>query len=196
METRSRNFATLLYPDSMPEDIWEKLDELKIEVYVSPLHDKDKFKNGDLKKPHYHVVLCFDGKKSMEQVKRIVNDLGAVGLEIVESKKSYLRYLCHLDSVDKNTYNTEQVRCFGGANYQAYYEEGAYSNALLRLRKDILKYIVLEREYSFSNLVIYAMQNELDEWLSFLLSKNGIAIREFQRSLQWTNMQNTIIEES
>lgn len=184
---RFRNFATIAYPESMSKTIWDDIDDLHIECYVSPLHDKDiNRKTGELKKAHYHIVFCYDGKKSIDQVKAVVDRLGCVGLEVVESKKSYLRYLCHLDSADKVEYNVEDVKCFGGANYEAYKEEG-YNASALALEKEILKHIVMERIYSYSDLVITAMEEEKNDWLALLLGRKGLSIREFQKSLQWTD---------
>ena len=53
-DERKRNYATLVYPDSAPENWQEILSELKVPVFISPLHDKDVNADGKPKKPHYH----------------------------------------------------------------------------------------------------------------------------------------------
>ena len=95
IDKRSRNFATVVYPESAPNDWQEILSSHFVPSFVSPLHDKDKNPTGEDKKPHYHVVVMFEGKKSDEQVKEVFDSIGGVGLEKVQSIRGYARYLCH-----------------------------------------------------------------------------------------------------
>ena len=44
---RTRNFATVVYPESAPADWMERLDQYHIAALVSPLHDKDKNPSGE-----------------------------------------------------------------------------------------------------------------------------------------------------
>ena len=52
---RTRSYATVVYPESAP-DFLERLNDLKVPCFVSPLHDKDFNPTGEPKKPHYHVL--------------------------------------------------------------------------------------------------------------------------------------------
>ena len=71
--TKARNFAFILYPESIPENFIENLEKTGIPMAISPLHNLDKterkFKDmtpdeqeiisagGSIyKKPHYHVL--------------------------------------------------------------------------------------------------------------------------------------------
>lgn len=65
-DQRTRNFATVVYPESAPSDWIDKLDQLHVAALISPLHDKDTNPSGEPKKPHYHVLLMFEGKKDYE----------------------------------------------------------------------------------------------------------------------------------
>ena len=96
---RTRNFATVVYPESAPQDWLEKLAEAKIEALVSPLHDKDKNPDGEPKKAHYHVILMFETVKTTEQVKEITEKIGGVGVEKINSLRGYARYLIHLSLI-------------------------------------------------------------------------------------------------
>ena len=76
-EQRTRNFATVVYPESAPSDWIDKLDQLHVAALISPLHDKDTNPSGEPKKPHYHVLLMFEGVKDYEtQVKPIFAEIG------------------------------------------------------------------------------------------------------------------------
>ena len=105
-DTRARNYACVVYPDSAPTNWQDILSGHCVPAFISPLHDKDFNVTGEPKKPHYHVVLMFDGKKSVNQVTEIFQSFGGVGCEVVKSIRGYSRYLCHLDNPEKAQYNT------------------------------------------------------------------------------------------
>lgn len=58
-ESRCRNWTIVLYPESVPDNWRDILDDLHIEWIESPLHDRDINANGELKKPHWHILLMF-----------------------------------------------------------------------------------------------------------------------------------------
>lgn len=113
---QARNFACELYPESMPDNVWELIENLHIPIAVSPVHDRDCTEDGELKKPHYHVMCCLDGKKSVSTIRKIFKSFGGVGCEVIVSKKSYGRYLCHLDEDHnkKALYDVNGIKYFGG----------------------------------------------------------------------------------
>lgn len=115
---RARIFATVVYPESAPEDWREQLDAAHVAAMVSPLHDADTLPTGEQKKPHWHVLWRYEGKKSPAQAQELVKLIGGAGaVEIVADYRGYARYLCHLDSPDKAQYSPEDVQTFGGANW-------------------------------------------------------------------------------
>ena len=100
-------YAKFTYADCVKElgTGFDKLDQLHVAALISPLHDKDTNPSGEPKKPHYHVLLMFEGVKDYEtQVKPIFAEIGGVGREMVNSARGYARYLCHLDNPEKAQY--------------------------------------------------------------------------------------------
>ena len=95
---RTRNFATVVYPESSILNWREVLQEQFVPCFISPLHDQDVNPTGEAKKPHYHVLIMFDSVKTVEQARDIFLKIGGVGCEIVNSLRGYARYLCHLDN--------------------------------------------------------------------------------------------------
>lgn len=89
---RTRNFATVVYKESAPENWQEILSGFFVPVFVSPYHDKDINADGTPKKPHWHVLIMFEGVKTVEQVTKLFEQIGGVGCEIVNS----LRRLCSI----------------------------------------------------------------------------------------------------
>ena len=49
-EQRKRNWVFVVYPDSAPENWVEKLREMRVPGFISPLHDKDVNPDGEPKK--------------------------------------------------------------------------------------------------------------------------------------------------
>lgn len=123
---RQRVWAFLMYEESAPDD-WERLlEETHIPAAISPLHDRDvwtaadeaenpEHKAGTVKKPHWHCVLYYSGKKSAEQVLQDLEALGVKRVVRVGDTKGYNRYLCHLDNDDKARYPTRDIRRLNGA---------------------------------------------------------------------------------
>lgn len=117
-DDRYRNFAYVVYPDSLPEHWKDILSDLHVPIFISPLHDNDINANGEPKKPHYHLVIMFEGKKSITQIENLLKPLnGPDHVEVINNLRSYARYLCHLDNPDKAQYDIEKVVSLSGADY-------------------------------------------------------------------------------
>lgn len=182
-DTRARAFATVIYPESLPPDWLERLKGTMWKGFVSPLHDKDVNADGTPKKPHYHVLIMFDGnsKKNYDtQIKPIFEkcfEKGFAGREEVMSTVGYARYLCHLDNPEKAQYSKQDVTSFGGANYITTIGCAEDND---RIQREILEFIETNDVMYFHKLVIWAMENN-DEWYQFL-SKHCYFIREVMKS--------------
>lgn len=117
--TKYRNYAFIVYPESMCDDFFERLEALKLPAFVSPLHDSDTKDDGSLKKPHYHVVLRYSSQVSISHATK---DLASLGVsqppEIVKSLRAYSRYLCHLDQPNKAQYRIDDVRQYMCSDYK------------------------------------------------------------------------------
>lgn len=191
-DNRVRNFATMVYPDSAPENWLEILQQYFVPAFVSPLHDKDVNPTGEPKKPHFHVLLMFDGKKSDEQVREILNSIGGVGLEKVGSIRGYSRYLCHLDNPEKARYQEDMVVSLCGADYRSMIGLATDKYVAIGEMQDFCdKYNV----FSFYALSQYARSHRPD-WHRILCDSGAIFMREWLSSRQWSkeNGYDTIID--
>ena len=109
-DDRTRTWAFVAYPESLPPNWRAVLDELNVPWACSPLHDKDVNETtGEPKKPHYHVVLSFEGKKSYEQVKAITDKLNAPVPQKCHSVRGAVRYMAHLDNPEKAQYSPSDI---------------------------------------------------------------------------------------
>lgn len=182
-DTRARNFATIVYPDSAPETWQEILSQQFIPAFISPLHDKDTNPTGEPKKPHYHVILMFEGKKSVEQVNEIFNLIGGVGCEKVNSIRGYARYLCHLDNPEKAQYEQSEVRSMGGADYV-----GTIGLVIDKYKaiSEMIDYCKENNIISYSDLLEYCRLERFD-WFRVLCDNGTVVMKEYLKSKSWTN---------
>ena len=179
---RTRNFATVVYPESAPADWMDRLNDYHVAALVSPLHDRDTNPSGEPKKPHYHVMLIFEGPKEFEtQVKPIFDDIGGVGREMVNSARGYARYLCHLDNPEKAQYDPAEVRCMGGADY---YGITNLPTDDIKMLGEIMSYIREQEIYSFAEF-LEGCQLLRPDWYSLAAFSRGWIIREYIKSLAW-----------
>lgn len=181
-KSRTRNFATVVYEDSAPQN-WRKLleDEL-VPAFISPYHDSDVNANGEPKKPHWHVIVMFDSVKTVEQAKDVFNRIGGVGCEKVNSLRGYARYLCHLDNPDKVQYGVENVISLCGANYQ---EIVSLVSDKYKVIEEMIDFCEKYNVNSFYLLSKYAFKNN-DNWKRALADNSAVFMREYLKSKQWS----------
>lgn len=182
---RMRNFATVVYPESAPENWLEALDGLHVPAFVSPLHDKDVNPDGSPKKPHWHVLIMFAGVKTKEQAQAVIDAIGGVGCESVSTVRGYARYLVHADNPEKAQYEKSNVRAFSGADYDAVTHLPTDDVKMVR---EMMEYIRVNQITSFAQFAdICAVEHE--EWFRALVTKSTYFIKEYIKSLTWESSQ-------
>lgn len=176
---RSYNWASILYTESCVADIESALLALKVPCALSPLHDRDICdETGELKKPHYHLLLHYTSLKSQRQIKEDLEPLRAVGAERVRDLRAYARYLIHIDDPDKAQYDIQDLRVFNGFDIRKYFEETkiGIDAGFAELVK-----IALEQGYTeYCSLVTYCL--ECDAELLPICRKSAYALTSFLRS--------------
>ena len=178
---RTRNYATVVYPESAPADWLQTVSEAKIPLFVSPLHDRDVNPTGEPKKPHYHVQAMFESVKTREQAHEFFKTFGGVGCEIVNSTRGYARYLCHLDNPEKAQYAIEDVKCYGGADYM--HAIGTSADKAKAI-KEMIAYIEENDIISFAELLRYSSVNRSD-WFDCLINSGAYITKEYIKSRWW-----------
>lgn len=182
VNSRHRNFATIVYPESCPDNWLDILSSEAVPAFVSPLHDSDRYtdgdKKGEIEKPHYHVLLMYDGVKTNDQVTEFVKTFGGVGLKIVQSIRGYARYLCHLDNPDKFKYDTEKVICLGGSDY---YSIITLADDKYNCIAEMIEYCEKKDIRSYQELLLYSMSNNRT-WFRVLCDCGTYVISSYLQS--------------
>ena len=183
VSSRFRNYATVVYPESAPENWQDVLSDQFVPAFISPLHDNDKNPTGEDKKEHYHVVIMFDSVKTAEQAIEIFTKIEGVSCEKVNSIRGYARYLCHLDNPEKAQYNQDDVRCLGGADYFA--TIGLPTDKYKAI-KEMIEFCNENGIISYSDLLEYCSVERFD-WFRVLCDNGTVVIKEYLKSKRWTN---------
>lgn len=182
---RTKNWATIVYPESAPKNWIDILEEEHIPALISPLHDKDLDKNGNLKKPHHHVILMFDGLKTEEQAKETFALIGGVGTEKIKSLKSYTRYLCHLDNTKKAQYDPNDIIELSGGDFEYASKSAQGKYRAIREMIDFCDDNLIE---SYAELLHYAKDNR-EDWFQTLCDSGTATIVQYMKSRSWENNQ-------
>nr|CRY96528.1 hypothetical protein [uncultured prokaryote] len=179
---RSRGWACIVYPESVPDNWIDLLNEAHIQTLISPIHDMDKSANGEPKKPHYHVLAMFDNPVGEASPKSYFGRIGITAPpEKVDTIKGYARYLIHLDDHDKARYDEHEVTALAGASWGSVaLDEAEEVNALL---DEIEEFIADNGCISYFALCRYA-RTERPEWTR-IIRKNTIHLTALLKSLQW-----------
>lgn len=178
---RTRNYATVVYPDSASENWIDIVAESKIPIFVSPLHDQDLNPNGEKKKAHYHVMIMFESVKTKEQAEELIKTFSGVGCEVINSVRGYARYLCHLDNPEKHQYSIDDVKAFGGADY--IHAIGTAADKAKACR-EMIQWIEENDIVSYRDLMSYASINRSD-WFDALITNSSMAMIEYIKSRYW-----------
>ena len=111
---KKRNWAFVLYPESAPADWREQLQKTGLPCAISPLHNRDVNATGEPKKPHYHVMVFYQGPTSYNVVKRLTDGLNQPIPQVVEQVRGYYRYLTHMDNPEKAQYAASEIQTLNG----------------------------------------------------------------------------------
>lgn len=179
---RTRNYATVIYPESAPDNWQQLLAEKFVPAFISPLHDSDINPTGEPKKPHHHVLIMFENVKTKEQAKEIFDCIGGVGCEVVNSLRGYARYLCHMDNPEKAQYAPEQVRSLCGADYTG--TIGLVTDKYKAI-KEMIAYCREKDIYSYADLLEYCAEERMD-WFRVLCDNGTVVVKEYLKSRKWT----------
>lgn len=185
-QIRTRNFATVIYPESAPDGWQDILTQQFVPAFISPLHNMDVNPDGESKKEHYHVIIMFDNVKTCDQAQSIFNLIGGVGCEVVQSIRGYARYLCHLDNPEKAQYNVDDVKSFCGADYTSII--GLATDKYKAVR-EMMSYCIDNDVIYYCDLLIYA-QEQRQDWFRVLCDSASYVIKEFLKSRDVKNRRS------
>lgn len=159
---RTRAYTCIVYPESAPTDWRDIIDSYHIEWAASPLHDQDTNADGSPKKPHWHVLLQWDSLKTAEQAGEVAAAVHGTIVQPVQSVRSLLRYMCHLDNPDKAQYPKDQLETHGGLDASSALRTADV--AVTVLVRDMIHWCADQGVTELADLMDYAADHEPDWW--------------------------------
>lgn len=156
---KKRNWCFVLYPESAPENWRDLLSQTGLQVCISPLHDKDLNADNTPKKPHYHVILVFDGPTTYNNVLSITESLNQPIPQPLEQVRGYYRYLIHKDNPEKYQYNEYDITTLNGFDISNYIE--LTTSEVMALKKQLQSFVRDNHITEFSELMDLLLDNDL-----------------------------------
>lgn len=156
---KKRNWAFVVYPESVSTDWIEILQKTGLQCVISPLHDKDIDPTGELKKAHYHVIATYSGPTSFNVVKGLTDSLNAPIPQALEQVRGYYRYLTHKDNPEKYQYDEQDIRTVNGFNISDFMELSR--SEVNEIKRAMQKLIREQNIIEYADLMDYLLDTEL-----------------------------------
>lgn len=179
-DIKKRFWAFVGYPESLPADWIEQLILKGIPFSVSPLHDKDTNPDGTPKKPHYHIILMYNGPTTYNNVKNNITDFLGQPIPIpLESPIGMFRYFTHQDNPEKYQYNKNDITNYNGFDISLILTNSDIKNCMINIQQFIRDNNIIE----YSDLLDFLLDNNLiDLW--FVASNHTILFNTYLTSLR------------
>ncbi len=167
---KGRNWAFVMYPESMPENWYELLEGTGLPFAISPLHDKDINPTGEPKKPHYHVICQYGNTTTQKNVRENVCDLVNATIPIkLESIKGMYRYHLHLDNPEKYQYDDRDRKFINGFDVSSV--DALTKTEIDKYLREIQTFIDDNQIDEYYILMKYLLENDLYNLWSVASSK-------------------------
>lgn len=156
---KGRIWASVGYPESLPIDWLDKLQETGLQIAISPLHNKDLNPTGEVKKEHYHIIFNYEGPTTYNHVKELCDSLNMTIPIKLESLRGMYRYHLHLDNPEKFQYDDRDRILLNGFDTNQVNE--LTRTEIDKLKKEIQQFIVDNNILEYSDLLIILVENDL-----------------------------------
>ena len=174
VEKKSRAWTAILYPDSLPDNWREVLDETHLQWVESPLHDRDLNVDGEPKKAHIHVLVIWDGPATYKTAESLFHGaLCGTVPQACASARGLVRYMVHMDNPEKVQYNVKDIIAHGGADIDELLKPTkAYVQQAL---KEMTWFIGENKVTEYYDFAMYCMA-ENETWFEILTTHNSLYI--------------------
>lgn len=183
---RTRYWQFIVYTDDpvfWPVEFEEYCAKLGVKVAACE-HYADREEDGSLKKEHIHVVVGYEGVKSLAQLQEDFGQFAANGyIEPVRNLTASLRYLLHKDNPEK--YQYEVLSVLRGFTEKDFVKKEKTDD--LVCFNEMLDWITTSQCFSMASLIDYA-RTERKDWLQLLLKVSySSLVSSYIRSQYWAN---------
>lgn len=190
--TKKRNWTFVLYLESAPEDWRDILQRTGLAIAVSPLHDKDIDPTGEVKKAHYHIILCYNNTVTGRMVKELVDSLHQPMPLPIDSVRGLYRYFTHKDNPEKYQYDEREITTINGFDILDFADLSSADKTKIKL--ELIKFIVEKNICEYSDFIIEVMKLEKDDYF-LIASTQTIFFNAFIKSKKYKSEKIYIREQ-
>lgn len=183
-KVKKRHWAFVAYPESLPDDWFNLLKQTGLKIAISPLHDRDMNADGTPKKPHYHIMLSYEGPTTYGNVERFTRGTmkGTIP-QPLESPGGMYRYLTHEDNPEKVQYDKADIRTLNGFNIWDFVE--MTKTQAIKTKREITQYILDNGVVEYADLMMMTMCDDApDDWYD-VASSNTLYFTALIRSVRY-----------
>lgn len=155
---KARYWASVGYPESLPDNWKEKLTETGLQIAISPLHDKDLNPDGEEKKIHYHFIFAYEGPTTYNNVKTLCQDFNMTIPIKLESVRGMYRYHLHLDNPEKYQYDDRDRILLNGFDANSVNE--LTKTEVNKLVRQILTFVIENDIIEYSDLLKTLLESD------------------------------------
>lgn len=160
VKIKKRHWAFVAYPESLPGDWQEILRQTGLPIAISPLHNKDENPDKTVKKPHYHVILTYNGPTSFAVVKKITDKLNAPAPIALEAIRGYYRYFTHRDNPEKYQYDEKDIKTLNNFAILDFVE--IKKSEVIKIKKDLQILILKELFTEYADFMDFVLTELTD----------------------------------
>lgn len=166
---KGTNWAVVGYPESLPDNWIEELQNTGLEVAISPLHNMDYDPTGEIKKEHYHIILKYTGPTTYNNVKKLCDKLNMTIPIKLESIRGMYRYHIHKDNPEKYQYDDRDRILLNGFDPKSV--EALTKLEVDKIVREIFEYIRENNINEYSVLIDKLDKNDLINMLDVATNK-------------------------
>lgn len=163
-EVKKREWTFVIYEESAPSDWRDILRQRGIVAAASPLHDRDINADGEPKKPHWHIIVVYDGPTTYSNVLALSQgELRGTIPKVLDSPRGMYTYFTHEDNPEKAQYEKKDIEHFNGFNITDLCM--LKSSEIFEIKKKVLGFIDDNDIIEYSDLIKSLMLAELKDEL-------------------------------
>lgn len=155
---KDRYWTFLIYPESAPENWKQILQETGLPVAISPIHNKDKNPDDEIKKDHYHILLCFNGPTTFRKVNTLCAQFNSPIPKRVLSVKGIYRYFTHKDNPEKYQYDEKDIQVLNGFDIKEY--AGLTTSQIIMMKRELINIIKANNIQEYCILLDFLDEND------------------------------------
>lgn len=172
----NRSYEAILYPESCNGYIQKLADNFPSACCLSPLHDRDIDNDGCIKKPHFHFIAHYSGKKNPYNFYcDVCNTFGDSCFNTIQSKSDIsaaVKYLAHTFCKDKKKakYNIDDIISYNGFDASKYLFEN--TGDLMENINNIMEIIDSENILFYNKLARYLQKENSSLFMALVKDRD------------------------